>query len=63
MLGYTLKDSNCHFISLKVTSLNAFTTKKQTTKFSSAKFKKKSHPCHIIIRIKKKLEGKQCRCR
>ena len=46
----------------KAADSNSFTTKKQTTKFSSANFQKMLSPSYIILRIKK-LEGKQCRSR
>ena len=42
--------------------LTLLTTKKQTTKFSSANFKKMLSPSYIILRIQR-LESKQCRCR
>ena len=42
--------------------LNSFTTKKQTTKFSSANFKKMRSPNYIILRVQR-LVGKQCRSR
>ena len=39
---------------------NSFTTKKQTTKFSSANFQKLLSPSYIMLRIQR-LDGKQCR--
>ena len=42
--------------------LNSLTTKKQTTKFTSANFQKMLRPSYIILRIQR-LEGKQCRSR
>ena len=39
---------------------NSFTTKKQTTKYSSANFQKKLSLSYIILRIQR-LNGKQCR--
>ena len=42
--------------------LNSLTTKKQTTKFSSANFQKMLSPSYIILRIQR-LEGKQCKPR
>ena len=43
-------------------NVNSLTTKKQTTKFSSAKFQKMISPRYIILRIQW-LKGKQCRSR
>ena len=43
-------------------TLNSLTTKKQTTKFSSANFQKKLSPSYSILRIQRQ-EGKQCRSR
>ena len=43
-------------------SLNSLTTKKQTTKFSSADFEKMFSPSYIILEIKR-VEGKQWRSR
>ena len=43
-------------------SVNSLTTKKQTTKLSSANFLKMLFPSYIILRIQR-LEGKQCRSR
>ena len=45
-----------------VSLFNSLTTKKQTTKFSSANFQKMLSPSYIILRIQS-LEGKQCRSR
>ena len=42
--------------------LNSLTTKKQTTKFSSANFPKMISPSYIMLTIQI-LEGKQCRSR
>ena len=42
--------------------INFLTTKKQTTKFSSANFQKMLSLSYIILRIQR-LEGKQCRSR
>ena len=39
--------------------VNSLTTKKQTTKFSSANFQTTVGPCYIILRIQR-LEGKKC---
>ena len=46
---------------LEVT-LNSLTTKKLTTKLSSANFQKMLSPGYIILRIQR-LEGKHCRSR
>ena len=43
-------------------TINSLTTKKQTTKFSSANFQNILSPSYIILRIQR-LEGKQCRSR
>ena len=43
-------------------TVNSFTTKKQTTKFSSANFQKILSPSVIILRIQRQV-GKQCRSR
>ena len=43
-------------------TFNSLTTKKQTTKFSSANFQKMLSPSYVILRIQR-LEGKQCRSR
>ena len=40
-------------------NVNSFTTKKQTTKFSSANFQIMLSPSYIILKIQR-LEGKQC---
>ena len=40
--------------------VNSLPTEKQTTKFSSANFKKISNASYTILRIQR-LEGKQCR--
>ena len=45
-----------------ISHFNSLTTKKQLTKFSSAKFQKKLSPSYIILKIQR-LEGKQCRSR
>ena len=42
--------------------INSLTTEKQTTKFSSANFKKMLSPSYIILRIQR-LEDEQCRSR
>ena len=42
--------------------INSLTTRKQTTKFSSASFRKMSSPSYIVMRIQR-LEGKQRRSR
>ena len=39
---------------------NSFTTKNQTTKFSSANFQKMFSPSYIMLRFQR-LDGKQCR--
>ena len=59
-----------NFSALSITAINvvsnvkfnAFTTKKQTTKFSSANFQKMWSPSYITLRIQR-LEGNQCRSR
>ena len=47
---------------MKVLLVNSLTTKKQTTKFSSANFRKMLSLRYIILRIQR-LEGKQRRSR
>ena len=55
--------SNLHGKNCKLPySINSLTTKKQTTKYSSANFQKTLSPSCIILRIQR-LESKQCRSR
>ena len=53
---------NLFNMKLKNVLFNSLTTKKQTTKFSSANFQKMLSQSYIILRIQR-LEGKQCRSR
>ena len=54
-------DDICEFL-ITENWFNSLTTEKQTTKFSSANFKKMLSPSYIILRTQR-LEGKQCRSR
>ena len=61
---FDLQPGNSGLAALKIAilMLNSLTTKKKSTKFLSAVFKKMISPSYIILRTQR-LEGKQCRSR